>query len=218
MKTKPNRIPIRLKLIYTGFVAVLIPYYWITYGPTNFLYFCDVALLLTAAALWLENSMLASACAIGILIPQAVWVIDFLGGLFNVQVIGMTAYMFNPKLSLFARSLSSFHLWLPFVLIGVIWKLGYDKRGLIFWTVLAWCLMLIGYFLLPAPPAPASHPNLPVNVNYVYGLSDDKPQSWMSPPAWLLLMLTGLPTLIYLPTHFLLKKIFPSTQLESSGI
>ncbi len=49
-----RRIPLAVKLAFTGFTAVLVPFYWITYGPTNFLYYCDVALLLTLAAVWTE--------------------------------------------------------------------------------------------------------------------------------------------------------------------
>ncbi len=210
MKAASNRIPLLVKILYTAFVAVLVPYYWHAYGPTNFLYFCDTALLLTVVALWREDALLASACAVGILIPQAVWVVDFLGGIFGAAPIGMTAYMFNPKLSLFTRGLSFFHFWLPFVLVWMVWKLGYDKRALPFWTVLAWALMLVGYFFLPAPPAPLGNPNIPVNVNYVFGLGDDKPQTWMPPLAWLLVMLAGLPALVYVPTHWLLKKFFPT--------
>ena len=41
------RIPLWLKIAYTAFLAVMVPVYWANYGPTNFLYFCDVALLLT---------------------------------------------------------------------------------------------------------------------------------------------------------------------------
>ena len=216
MKAASNRIPLLVKILYTAFVAVLVPYYWSAYGPTNFLYFCDTALLLTAVAVWLESPLLASACAIGILIPQAVWVVDFLGGVLGAAPIGMTAYMFNPKLSLFTRGLSFFHFWLPFVLVWLVWKLGYDKRALPFWTVLAWGLMLVGYFLLTAPPAPGGNPNIPVNVNYVFGLSDDKPQAWMPPLAWLAVMLTGLPALVYFPTHLLLKKLFHRTALEQA--
>ena len=36
-------------------MAVLIPVYWYYYGPTNFLYFCDVALILTLVAIWIEK-------------------------------------------------------------------------------------------------------------------------------------------------------------------
>ena len=73
------RIPLWLKLVYTAFMAVLVPVYWYYYGPTNFLYFCDVALILTLVGIWNESPLLVSMCAVGILVPQLIWVIDFVG-------------------------------------------------------------------------------------------------------------------------------------------
>jgi hypothetical protein len=49
------------------FLAVLLPIYLKTYGPTNFLWFCDAALILTVIGMWLESSLLISMCAVGIL-------------------------------------------------------------------------------------------------------------------------------------------------------
>ena len=37
------KVPLLAKLAYTAFVAVLVPYYWATYTPWNFLFFCDLA-------------------------------------------------------------------------------------------------------------------------------------------------------------------------------
>jgi len=31
----PARVPLALKLAFTAFMAVMVPFYWITYGPTN---------------------------------------------------------------------------------------------------------------------------------------------------------------------------------------
>src|SRR5437870_10991844 len=166
-----RRVPLWSKLLYTAFVAVLVPYYWAAYGPTNFLYYCDLALLMTLVAIWAESPLLASMPAVGILLPQALWCIDFLGGIFGWHLTGMTAYMFNPNLSLWTRGLSSFHFWLPFLLLWLVWRLGYDRRALAAWTGLAWVLLLVGYFWLPPPPAPAEAPNLPANLNYVHALS-----------------------------------------------
>ena len=69
-------------------------------------------------------------CAIGIIVPQLVWVIDFVGTAIGYPVVGMTAYMFNAASSLFLRGLSLFHGWLPFLLIYLVAKLGYDRRAL----------------------------------------------------------------------------------------
>ncbi len=50
---------------------------------------------------------------------------------------GMSAYMFNPGLSLFTRGLSFFHFWLPFLVLYLVWRLGYDRRAFVAWTGLA---------------------------------------------------------------------------------
>lgn len=212
---RQQRVPVSAKIAYSLFVAVLVPYYWNAYGPTNFLYFCDVALLLTLVALWRESALLASMCAVGILLPQVLWMADFLSTAVGLPLVGMTAYMFDPKYTLFVRGLSFFHFWLPLVLVWLVWRLGYDARAFRSWTVLAWGLLLICYFLMPAPPAPADNPNLPVNINYVYGLDDKQPQTWLSPPAYFCLLLAVLPGAIYLPTHVLLRKLFPA---PASGV
>src|SRR3954447_1721324 len=97
-----TRLPLSFKLAYTAFMAVLVPVYWYYYGPTNFLYFCDVALILTLVGIWRENALLISMCAAGIVLPQTVWVVDFVGQIFGVSLLGMTAYMFQDT-SLFLR-------------------------------------------------------------------------------------------------------------------
>ena len=204
------RVPFWLKLAYTAFVAVLVPHYWEAYGPTNFLYFCDIALLLTCVALWRESALLASACAVGILLPQLLWIVDFMATWLGMPVTGMTAYMFQPSIPLFARFLSFFHFWLPLVLLWLVFRLGYDRRGLKLWWGVAWVAMALSYLYLPMPPAPPDQPGLPVNVNYVFGLNDQAPQAWMPQPAFFLLMLLALPALIWWPTHWLMTRLVPA--------
>ncbi len=203
-----SRIPWWVKLAYSAFVCILVPYYWRNYGPTNFLYFCDVAVFMVLVALWREDPLWASMPAVGILLPQTLWMVDFLGGLCGMHVVGMTAYMFDTGIPLFTRALSLFHFWLPLLLLWIIWRLGYDRRAFRAWTALAWALLLVGYFLMPAPPAPPENPNLPVNINYVYGLSDSGPQQRMPLPVYFGLLLAGLPLCVFLPTHLILRGVF----------
>jgi hypothetical protein len=209
-RRRDSRIPLWFKVVYTAFVAVLIPYYWHTYGPTNFLYFCDMALFITLIGIWREDPLLVSMPAVGILLPQTFWIIDFLSTAIGRPVLGMTGYMFNPALSLFARGLSFFHFWLPLVLVWLVWRLGYDPRALRCWTLLAWGLLLVCYFLMPAPPAPPDRPNLPVNIDYVYGLSEKQPQSWLPPDVYFGLLCVVLPGAFFWPTHLLLRRFAPT--------
>ncbi len=144
-----SRVPTPLRLLVSGFVVVLVPVYYRHYGPTNFLYFCDVALGLAVVSLWTAHPLPASMAAVGILLPQTLWCLDFLGELVGVKLVGVTAYMLNPKTSLFLRGLSFFHFWLPFLLVYLVRRLGYDRRALAAWTALGWGLCLVSYKLLP---------------------------------------------------------------------
>lgn len=76
-------------------------------------------------------------------------------------------------------------------------------------------LILVCYFLMPAPPPPSTNPNLPVNINYVYGLSEQKPQTSMPPLAYLGLLMVGLPTCMFLPTHLVLRSVFRESDIRS---
>jgi hypothetical protein len=202
-----SRIPLWLKLAYTAFMAVLIPVYWANYGPTNFLYFCDTSLIITLVGIWIESPLLVSMCAVGIIGSQTLWVIDFIANLMGVSLTHMTDYMFASDHSLFLRGLSLFHGWLPFLLVYLVWRLGYDRRGLPAWTVLAWVLILVCFFFMP-PPRP--DPGLePVNIDYVWGFSDTEPQHWMSPGLWVVSLMVLMPLLLFVPTHFLLRRFMP---------
>jgi hypothetical protein len=203
----PARLPMWLKLAYTAFMAVLVPVYWLKYGPTNFLYFCDVALFLTLIGLWTENRLLLSLPAVGILLPQLFWCADFAVQLTGHKFTGMTAYMFDANRSLFLRGLSLFHGWLPFLLLFAVRRVGYDRRAWAIWTALAWGLCLFSFFCLP-PAGPEFAGKLtPNNINYVWGFDDAQPQQWLPPGAFLAVWMAALGLLIYTPTHLVLRRL-----------
>ena len=177
--TQPaSHIPLALKIVYTAYMAVHVPVYWHYYGPTNFLYFCDVALFLTFIGDLAENPLLISMSCVGILVPQAVWVAISRHAC-GFSLTGMTDYMFDPTLLAVPAPVSLFHGWLPFLLVYLVWRVGYDRRAFWSWTALAWVLLLICFFFMP-PPTP--NPGLtPVNINYVWGLSDQAAQTGCRP-------------------------------------
>lgn len=197
-------IPMWLKLAYTAFMAVLIPVYWYHYGPSNFLYFCDVALIITLVGVWRESPLLISMPAVGILAPQVLWVADFIGNLAGFHLTGMTDYMFDSAKPLFLRGLSLFHGWLPFLLVFLVWKVGYVRRALPAWSALAIALIAVCYFFMPGPTPNAG--NAAVNINYVYGMSDSAAQTWMPGWAWLATLMIGMPIVLFAPVHIVLDR------------
>jgi hypothetical protein len=202
-----SSVPLVVTLAYTAFMAVLVPVYLARYGPTNFLYFCDLALLLTLAGLWLDWPLPISMSAVGILIPQLFWALDYIANLLGLPVSGMTDYMFEKERSRFLRALSLFHGWLPFLLLYLVWRMGYDGRAFLAWTALSCVVLPVCYlFLPPSQPDPGM---TPVNINMVYGFSDRAPQTLMPPRLWFLGLLIGLPVLVYWPTHLLLGAFMP---------
>jgi hypothetical protein len=219
VKIAPGKIPLAAKVAVTVFLAVLVPVYWHTYGPSNFLWFCDAALLLTAAGMWWESSLLISMCAVGILLPQCLWLADFGSRLLGVHLLGLTGYMFDGNLPLFTRGLSLFHGWLPLLLVWLLMRVGYDKRALSAWTALAVALALVGYLVTPPAGAQLANPNLPININYLYGFNDRHPQTWVNQNLYVALWLGALWLGAFLPTHLALRKIFgtlpPERRLET---
>jgi hypothetical protein len=193
---------------FTAFMAVLVPTYWYHYGPTNFLYFCDLALFVTLFAVWRNSALAASSAAVGILIPQIFWCVDFGCELAGFHLSGMTSYMFDEQRDLFLRGLSLFHGWLPFLLIYLVARLGYDHRALKSWTGLAWTACIVAFFFLPPAGAVFADVNVPRNVNYVFGVDDAKPQEWMPAELYLISWMVGLLIVFFVPTHLSLKRFF----------
>ena len=208
---QPHKIPLAAKVAGTAFLAVMVPVYLHTYGPTNFLWFCDAALIITVAGMWLESSLLISMCAVGILLPQCLWLADFGSHLLGFHFLNLTSYMFDPHLPLFTRGLSLFHGWLPLLLVWLLVRVGYDERALSAWTILVAALVLICYFFTPPAGAHLANPNVPINLNYVYGFNDQQPQQWVNQNLYVVLLVGVLWLVAFLPTHLALRKIYAAS-------
>lgn len=192
-------IPLWLKIACTLFVCLLVPIYWRRYGPANFLWFSDIALLVTVPALWLESSLLASMMALAVLVPELAWNVDFFVRLLTgAPLIGLSAYMFDQSIPRPLRALSLFHVVLPPLLLWMVHALGYDERALIAQTLLAIIVLPLSYW--------AGGPEK--NLNWVYGFGD-KPQAGVPAPWFLAFVMAMFPLVIYLPTHFALGRFFP---------
>lgn len=191
-------IPLWIKLAYTLYVAVTVVVYAVKWGPGNFLWFSDIALIGTVPALWLESSLLAGMMTISILLPEILWNLSFFVQLATrKRVSGLTDYMFDRSKPLYLRALSLFHVFLPVLLVWMISRLGYQRRALVAQTILAWVVLPLSYWLTKPED----------NVNWVRGFNNGL-QKRAHPIFYLGLLMIGFPALIYLPTHFLLITLF----------
>lgn len=187
-------LPLWLKLLYAVAVPVILAVYWRVYGPANFLWLSDIALVCTALAVLTERPLLASMPAVGVLPLELAWTIDFLTG---GRLLGLAGYMFDPKLPLYLRGLSLFHLALPPTLVFALYRLGYDRRALLFQTLVTWAALLLAYAFTDRSE----------NINWVFG-PGSKPQQLLPPRIYLALEMAVLPLFVLLPMHLLLKRIF----------
>ncbi len=105
-----------------------------------FLWLSDIGLVLTLAALLSGSRLLASMGAVGVLALELAWTIDFLAG---GRFISIAAYMFDAKLPRYLRGLSLFHLALPPTLLFLVYEFGYDRRALIYQTLLTWAVLIV---------------------------------------------------------------------------
>jgi hypothetical protein len=190
------RLPLGVKLAYTVFLAVWVPVYWVQSGWQNFLWLCDVAVFLLGLALWLESPLLLSAQAVGVLLVQLLWTVDYVGALlFGVHPIGGTEYMFNAAEPWWLRGLSLFHIAMPPLLLWAVRRLGYDRRGWLLQTAIT-CALLPATFLLTDPAR---------NINWLwrpFGVE----QRWLPDAGFLVVAIAAYPLLLYLPTHLLLSR------------
>lgn len=209
-----TRLPLGLKIFMVSFTLILTVYSATTQGPWTLFYICDVALFLATLGICRERSLYVSMAAVGVLVVQGLWMADLLLTALNLSPVRMTGYMLNENVSIIKRVISLFHAWLPLVLLFSIWRLGYDSRAMKYWTPLAMVVLLICFFLLPRPPAPADHPMMAVNVNYVFGLYMSGPQDRMPELVWLFSLMAAVTVFFFLPAHLVLKQLFARASVD----
>lgn len=188
--------PLWLKIGYGAAIAVIVPVYWDGYGPQNFLWLSDIALFLTACAVIFERRLPAGMAAVAVLPLELGWALDFLTGGY---LLGIAAYMFDPKLPLHLRGLSLFHLALPPTLLWIIYRCGYDTRAFALQLPVTLTALALSYV--------AADPHK--NVNWVFGPGSE-PQTLLPSPVYFALVMILIPLLAMLPTHLLLRRFFTS--------
>jgi hypothetical protein len=192
--------PLWLKLAYSAMAAGILIAYWFRYGPTNYLWLSDVALILLVPALWLESALLTSIVAVGTLALELFWVVDLLARLMlGHRSQGLTGYMFDARRPPWLRGLSLFHLVLPALTIWMLFILGYDSRALPAMLVLGW-IVLAASWRFTDPDR---------NINWVHGFGGGA-RTARAPAGRLLALMCAYPLLVWLPTHALLAWLFPA--------
>jgi hypothetical protein len=111
--------------------------------------------------------------------------------------MALTEYMFSDKTPRLVRGLSLFHVFLPWILIWLVHRLGYDRRALWAQTLIAWIVLPLSYVV--------TDPSR--NINFVFGFEHIN-EVWLPGPLWVGLLMVVFPLLVYLPTHLVLKRIF----------
>ena len=193
-------IPLWVKVCYTLFVATLVPVYWWYYGPANFLWGSDIALLLGLLGFWLECSLLVSMMAVMVVIADSLWVLDFVARLLlGPELFGSTFgtdYMFNADTPLFVRLFSLFHAAMPPLLLWGIFRLAYHRRALMAQIIFSWFILPISYLVS----------DVERNINWVYGFGAE-PQQWLPEQLYVVFLMVLFPIALFLPTHLLLRYI-----------
>ena len=173
------------------------------YGPANLLWFSNLAVLLLAAGAALRSPLLASMAAVAVTIPEIGWSADFLAGLARGLATGgadwrgpwgVSGYLWDPSRPAWVRSLALYHLALPPGLWWMAGRLGYDRRAVWAWSVLALCV----YAVVRFGTDPAD------NINRAFSLSRaPRPEvsAWAFLPTWAAVSWGGF----WLPAHLLFR-------------
>ncbi len=130
MTTVTNAFPV-LRWVGLLWTLVWLPAYIRFWGWANLLHLCDVAVILACAGLWWGSSLLISSQAVSSLAAGIFWATDIGWRLVTGRfLVGGTDYMWDTRVPLWARLLSSFHIGLPLALLWAMRKTGYDRRAL----------------------------------------------------------------------------------------
>jgi len=192
----------RLRWAAAVWVAVYVPSYALAYGVANFLFLCNLAVLLAAAGIWRCSRLLLSSQAIAILLLGAAWTVDVLSRLASgSHLIGGTEYMWDPRWPLFTRALSLYHVALPLVLVAALRRTGYDPRGYLLQSAIAVAGVSAGRYFGPA-----------ANINSAF-VDPILKRAWGGAVTHVTVVAGFLVLVAYPLTHLLLTRLCPPVSL-----
>ena len=179
-------------------LAVWFPTYAVVWGFGNFVQLCDLAMLLTVAAMWTGSALLLSSQAVGSLVINSIWVLDVAARLITGQhLIGGTEYMWDAQFPLWVRLLSLYHVAVPVVVLWALRRTGYDPRGWLLQAAFSVPVLIASRLLDPAKNLNFAHVDPILHI------------SFRPAPLHLAIILFCLIAVIYWPTHQILLRTLP---------
>ena len=187
-----------VKYLLTAFILILVPVYLYYYGLQNFLWLSDIGLFLTLCALWTKSDLIMSMAAVGVLFVELAWSADFFVELiFGINLIHLSDYMFDSSYPIVLRLLSLFHIVTPIIWVLYILQYGYNKRAVYYFTLLYWASLFMTYFF-------TDHK---ANISWVF-FPEVYNTQFISELSWVIFLIIGFPVFIFLPTDYILRKVF----------
>jgi hypothetical protein len=189
----------RLQWLAAAALAVYVPSYAVAYGLANFLVLCNLAVLLAGVGMWTCSRLILSSQAVAILLVGSAWTVDLLSRLLVGRHLlgGGTAYMWEPQWPLFTRLLSLYHVVLPPLLVLVLRRVGYDRRGYWLQSAIAVAGVSLGRLFGPA-----------VNLNQSY-VEPVFGRTWGGAATHVAAVVAFLTLLVYPISHAALVRLCP---------
>lgn len=188
-----------------AWLAFWVPVYWHFWGPHNFVYLCDIAMILGCIGIFANNALLISSQAVSSLLVDAMWAVDAgWRAAFGRHIFGGTEYLFDASHPLWLRLLSLYHVAIPVVLLWAVRRAGYDRRG---WALQAGIVAAAFVGARFTPPAQ--------NINFAFRLPVvNKP--FGPAPLHVFVSILFMIFVVYWPTHWALRKIFPAPRSQGA--
>ena len=194
----PGSFP-ELRWFGLGWLVLYVPAYAQAYGAANFLFLCNIGVLLTAVGLLLRSRLLLSSQAVAAPIIALAWMLDAGWRVATGDFLyGGTAYMWDDAYPLFTRLLSLYHVAWPLLLAWVLRRTGYDRRGWALQAVIAALALVAGRWLGPRAE----------NINFAWK-DPFFGQQFGPAPLHLLVCWSLLAGIGYGATHYVLRWMFP---------
>jgi hypothetical protein len=183
-----------------GWLAFWLPVYWRVWGGANFVHLCDIAVILTCIGLWTNNALLISSQAVSALVVDAMWGIDAVCTVtFGRDLFGSgTEYLVDPSHALWTRLLTLYHVAIVAVLLWALHRAGYDRRAWKLQSGIAAAAFVAARFTPPAQ-----------NINFAYRLPMVN-RPFGPAPLHVAVSILFMILVVYWPTHWALRKIFPA--------